>query len=190
MSTGKGKKLVSVPEDLLEEATQISRSRGASVGRLFEDALKQAIRVNSVGYDLKQVADFFEVVQAHKVLGGIFVPSNVLDYLVESVYKNDKEALEAKWLESGQWTGKYLKEKFDTPVEALRNFLVFSRWDLNEVEVKEVGCLVKVRCISTVLSTGNTELLCKYIEGLLTGMGYQTGKLECLKGMIIIESKS
>jgi predicted hydrocarbon binding protein len=130
------------------------------------------------------------VVQAQKVLGGIFVPSNVLDYLVELVYKTDKETLQAKWYESGHWTGKYLKEKFALPVETLRTFLVFSRWDLNEVEVKEVGSSIKIRCISTVLSSGSTELLCKFIEGILAGMGYQIGKMECLKGMIIIETKN
>ena len=121
MSKSKGKKLVSVPEDILEDATALSRRKGASVGKFFEDALTQAIRVNSVGYDLKEVADFFDVVQAHKVLGGIFVPSNVLNYLVEAAYKNDKEVLQTKWFESGQWTGKYMKEKSENPINSLKS---------------------------------------------------------------------
>jgi hypothetical protein len=190
MSKNKSKKLVSISEDILEEATALSRRRGASVSKFFEDSLTQAVRVNGVGADLKQVADFFVVVQAHKVLGGIFVPAVVLDYLIEVVCADKKEQLQSKWLESGTWTGKYLKEKFADPVEALRNFLVYSRWDLNEVEVKLNSHSIRVRCISTVISAYGTELLCKFIEGILNGMGYKTSKLDCIKGMIIIESKN
>ena len=190
MSKSKSKKLVSVSEDILEEATKLSRSRGASVSKFFEESLTQAVRVNGVGADLKQVADFFEIVQAHKVLGGIFVPANALDYLVEVACKENKAELQDKWFESGNWTGKYLKEKFADPIEALRNFLVYSRWDLNEVEVKLVGNSARVRCISTVLSADGTDLLCRFIEGILAGMGYKTSKLDCIKGMIIIESRN
>ncbi len=188
MSKSKGKKLVSVPEDILEDATALSRRKGASVGKFFEDALTQAVRVNSVGYDLKEVADFFDVVQAHKVLGGIFVPSSVLNYLVETAYKNDKEVLQTKWFESGQWTGKYMKEKSENPINSLKNFLMFSRWDLNEVDVKQVGNSVRIRCVSTVLSNEETELLSKFIQGILAGMGFKISKLDSLKGMIIMES--
>ncbi len=188
MSKSKGKKLVSVPEDLLENATMLSRRKGASVGKFFEDALAQAVRVNSVGYDLKEVADFFDVVQAHKVLGGIFVPSSILNYLVETTYKNDKELLEKKWFESGQWTGKYMKEKSENPIQSLKNFLMFSRWDLNEVDVKEIGNSIRIRCVSTVLSNEDTELLSKFIQGILTGMGLKISKLDSIKGMIILES--
>jgi hypothetical protein len=40
-----------------------------------------------------------------------------------------------------------------------------------------------------VLSKAGTELLAKYIEGVMDGLGYKTEKTDYLKGMIIIESK-
>jgi hypothetical protein len=190
MSKGKGKKLVYVSEDLIEEIAKISRNAGESVGKFVEDALRQSVRVNEAGYDLKQVANFFNVMQAHRVLGGVFVPSSVLDHLIEAVYPDGREQLQAKWYESGRWNGKYLKEKFDNPVEAFGCFLELSRWDLNAVEVKELGGSVKVRCVSTVLTSEGTELLAKFIEGVMDGLGYKTEKIDCLKGMIILESKS
>jgi hypothetical protein len=49
---------------------------------------------------------------------------------------------------------------------------------------------VRVRCISTVLTSEGTELLAKFTEGVMNGMGYKTGRIECLRGMIILESKS
>jgi hypothetical protein len=190
MARSRGKKLISVPEDLIRDVAGVSKDKGSSMGKLVEDALKQTLRINQIGYDLKQVGDFFNVMQAQKVLGGVFVPSSVLDYLTETAYATQKEQLLAKWYESGQWNGKYLKEKFENPVEALGNFLKFSRWDLNEVEAKQDANSIKIRCVSTVLSNEGTELLCKFVEGVMTGMGYKTEKIDCMKGMIILESRS
>jgi hypothetical protein len=190
MAKGKGKKLVYVSEGLIDGVAKISRKKGESVGKLVEDALRQSVRVNEEGYDVKQVADFFNVMQAHRVLGGVFVPLDVLDYLIKAVYPDRREKLLAKWFESGRWNGKYLKEKFENPIEAFGRFLELSRWDLNEVEVKDLGSSVKVRCVSTVLTEEGTELLARFIEGVMDGLGYKTERIDCLKGMIILESKS
>lgn len=190
MARGKGRKLVYVSEALIEGIARISRNKGESVGKMVEDALRQSVRVNEEGYDVKQVTDFFDVMHAHKVLGGVFVPSDVLDYLVAEVYHERKEELLDKWFQSGRWNGKYLKEKFQNPVEAFGRFLEFSRWDLNEVEVKELGKTVRVRCVSTVLTSDGTELLAKFIEGVFDGLGYKTDKTDCLKGMIVLEFRS
>ncbi|HKZ87730.1 MAG TPA: hypothetical protein VJ066_01065 [Candidatus Bathyarchaeia archaeon] len=189
MAKSKGKKLVYVSEGLIEGVAKISKNRGESVGKVVEDSLRQSVKVNEDGYDLKQVADFFNVMQAHRVLGGVFVPSSVLEYLIEVVYPDRREELLAKWFESGRWNGKYLKEKFDNPVKAFGCFLELSRWDLNEVEVKELMSSVKIRCVSTVLTNEGTELLARFIEGVMDGLGYKTERLDCLKGMIILESK-
>jgi hypothetical protein len=48
---------------------------------------------------------------------------------------------------------------------------------------------VKIRCVSTVLTTEGTELLAKFIEGVMDGLGYRTEQVDSLKGMIILESK-
>jgi len=189
MARSKGKKLVYVSEGLIDGIAKISRNRGESVGKIVEDSLRQSVRVNDEGYDVKQVADFFSVMQAHRVLGGVFVPSGVLDFLVAEVYPHRRGLLLDKWFESGRWHGKYLKEKFDNPVKAFGCFLELSRWDLNEVEVKELVGSVRIRCVSTVLTTEGTELLAKFIEGVMDGLGYKTEHVDCLKGMIILESK-
>jgi hypothetical protein len=83
-----------------------------------------------------------------------------------------------------------LKEKFDDPITAFGCFLELSRWDLNEVDVKEVNGAMKVRCVSTVLTDEGTEMLTKFIEGVMDGMGYKVGKADVLKGMIILQSGS
>jgi chaperonin GroEL (HSP60 family) len=190
MPQRKGKKLVYVSEDLLEEVAKISRDRGETISKFVEEALKQAVRVNKAGYHPQQLAEYFEVMQAQRVLGGAFIPLEVLNYLTNKACKNEKEQLSAKWYESGKWHGKYLKEKFEDPIQALKIFLEASRWDLNEVEIeKEEEGKVKVRCISTLLTEETTEFLAKFIEGAMHSIGYQTEKNDSMKGMIVFEFK-
>lgn len=37
------------------------------------------------------------------------------------------------------------------------------------------------------MTTEGTKLLAKFIEGIMNGMNYKTGKADILKGMIILE---
>ena len=187
MPQPKGKKLVYVPEDLLEEVAKASSGRGETISRFVEESLRQAVRVDKAGYPLQQLAEYFEIMQAQRVLGGAFVPLEVLNYLTNKACREEKEQLRAKWYESGKWHGKYLKERFEDPTQAFKSFLGASRWDLNEVEIKKEGEKVKVRCVSTILTQEATELLAKFIEGAMHGIGYQTEKNDSMKGMIVLE---
>ncbi len=189
MATGKGKKLVYVSEDLIAKVSKVSRDEGVSLSKLVEGALSETVKVNELGYTSKQMADFFNVMQTHRVLGGLFVPSGVLDYMINNSCKDDSTSLQTLWYESGRWNGKYLKEKFNNPVDAFRQFLQLSRWDLNEVDVKDEGGAVKIRCISTVMSLEGTRLLAKYVEGVMIGMNFKVAGSDSLKGMIILEFK-
>jgi len=185
----KDKKLVYVSYDLLEEVAKASRSRGETITKFLEQALEQAVRVTLAGYDIKQLGEFFEVMYAQRILGGAFVPLDVLNYLTNTVCKDSKEQLATVWFESGKWHGKYLKERFDDPVKSLESFLEASRWDLSEVEVKRFGGTARVRCVSTVLTEEATQLLARFIEGIMLGIGYHVEKSDILKGMIVQDFK-
>jgi len=69
--------------------------------------------------------------QAQRILSGAFVPLEVLTYLTSRAHGDEKERLQAKRYKGGSWHGKYLKEKFENPVQAFKNFLEVSRWDLS-----------------------------------------------------------
>jgi hypothetical protein len=183
----KGKKLVYVDCDVLDRVAKVARSRGETITKFLEDALIHAAKVTSAGYDPKQIGQFFEVLHVQRVLGGVFVPLEVSNFLTETALKDNKDSLTNIWFESGKWHGKYLKERFDDPIKALETFLKASRWDLSEVEVKRYTKTIHIRCISTVLSEENTLMLARFIEGIIQGFDYQIQKSELLKGMIVIE---
>ncbi len=189
MAVVKGKKLVSVSEDVLDQAIKVSREEGISLGKLVENSLSQAVKVNKLGRRSNEILDFFDVLEINRVLGGLFIPTGVLDFMIQKCSGKEAAKLRDLWSESGQWTGKYLAEKFSSPVDEFGRFLQLSRWDLNEVDVKVVSDTVRVRCVSTVMSLESTNLLGKFIEGVMLGMGYNVVRADCLKGIIIFEFK-
>jgi hypothetical protein len=187
MSKAKDKRLVYIPGDLVKEVKEITRRRGESLSLFVSEVLKLALKANNLGYSPGQAAEFLDIMQAQRNLGGAFVPTDVLVYLNSTACGAGTEQLQTKWYESGKWHGKYINEKFKDPVQALRNFLEATRWDLSEIEVKQNKSTAKFRCISTLLTGEATELLAKFIEGAMHSMGYRTDKNEALKGMILLE---
>jgi len=187
MSRAKDKRLVYIPGDLVAEIKDISRRRGESLSLYVSDILKLGLKANSLGYGPKQAAEFLEVMRSQRNLGGIFVPTDVLEFLNTAACGTDIEDLKKKWYESGKWHGKYIVEKFKEPVQILRNFLEATRWDLSEVEVTTSENVVKFRCISTLLTGESTALLARFIEGAMHSMGYKTNKSDAIKGMILLD---
>jgi len=189
MSEGrsKGKRLIPIPETLLRGLMEASSTEGKPLNRYVEEALQQAVRVFEAGQNLKGMIRYFEILQSQKASGAIFTPLIVFDFLTSKVYATDKEKLLDVWFESGKWYGKYLVEKFEDPVQALADLLRAARWDLNEVDIKELDGKVKFRCTSTALTKAGTELLLKFIEGALDGMECEAVKSEFMKGLVLVE---
>ena len=183
----KSKRLIPIPETLLRGLMEASSTEGKPLNRYVEEALQQAVRVFEAGQNLKGMVHYFEILQSQKASGAIFTPLIVFDFLTSKVYATDKEKLLDVWFESGKWYGKYLVEKFEDPVQALADLLRAARWDLNEVDVKELDGKVKFRCTSTALTKAGTELLLKFIEGALDGMKCETVKSEFMKGLVLVE---
>jgi hypothetical protein len=186
MSKSKDKRLVYIPGDIVKEVKEISRRRGESLSLFVSEVLKLALKADNLGYSPGEAAEFLDIMQAQRNLGGAFVPIDVLEYLNKKSCETETEQLQTKWYESGKWHGKYIKEKFRDPVKALKEFLEATRWDLSEVEVKQNKDSLKFRCISTLLTGESTELLAKFIEGAMHSIGYRTDKSDAMKGMIIL----
>lgn len=184
---GKGKRLIPIPEALLDGLMEASSKEGKPLNRYVEDALHQAVRIFKAGQDLTGMVRYFEILQSQKASGAVFTPLIVFDFLTKKAYTTDKENLLDVWFESGKWYGKYLTEKFDNPVQSLADLLQAARWDLNEVDVKKINGKIKFRCTSTALTNQGTELLLKFIEGALAGMEYEIVKSEFMKGLVLVE---
>jgi hypothetical protein len=187
MAKGKGKRLVYVPEDIMEGLVKASRREGEHLDKFVEQALRVAVDFSRMGYGPKKLALLFEAIQTHRIMGASIIPLDVLNYLTAKAYSIESQQVQAQWYESGRLYGKYLKEKFENPLVALENLLKMGKWELSSVEVKSEPYTVKVRCISAQLTVEGAETLAKFIEGAMNSLGFKTKSIECLKGMAILE---
>jgi len=185
----RGKKLTLVPTDLLERLMRISNREGKTLYSFVSEILEQALRVYESKHTLEEVVDFFELMETQKASGAVITPVDVLTYLIGELYPSGKDVLCERWYESGRWYGKYLVDRFHNQdqVDALGKLLAVTRWDLKEVLVKEEGGVVKVRCVSPLLPLENTELLVRFVEGVMDSLGYKVRKEDFMRGIALLE---
>lgn len=185
----KSKKLVYVSEDLCEEAKKASKELGYSLTKFVESSVALGLSAAKLGYTPERASEVLSVLRAQKALGGAFVPQGVLSLIAEGPEELRRELLRASY-ESGLAHGRYLREKTQDPIQLLKTFLEVTRWDLNEVEVEREGRVVKLRCISTSHTAHTTELLAKFVEGLISGLGFQVQRIDWVRGIIVAEFRA
>jgi len=170
----------------VDAISEITKKRGESITKFVEDVLRQGVKVESLGYPPEKIGEIMEVIQVQRVLGGTFVPLDVLNFVSSSEYSAKKDGLEAKWQESGKLYGRYIKERFNDPIETFKAFLGVMRWDLNEIGFSQEGDSISLRCVSTSLSNEGTRLLSEFLSGAMGAMGFRVVKSDSMKGMIIM----
>jgi hypothetical protein len=69
----------------------------------------------------------------------------------------------------------------------MEDLLKTAGWDLNEVKITRENQKVGVKCVSPILSAESTELLMKFIDGMMNEFGCKTQKQDCSKGIISLE---
>jgi len=185
----KSKKLVYVSEDLCEEAKRASRELGYSLTKFVESSVALGLSAAKLGYTPERASEVLAVLRAQRALGGAFVPQEVLNLIGEGPEELKRE-LSRAYYEAGLAHGRYLKEKSQDPMQSLKTFLEVARWDLNEVEVEREGRAFKLRCVSTSHAAHTTELLAKFVEGLITGLGCQVQRIDWVRGIVVAEFRA
>ncbi|MBA7557351.1 hypothetical protein ES705_50101 [subsurface metagenome] len=87
MSKSKRKRLDYIPEGILADITEAARRRGESLSMFVEETLRKALREKHLGYSREQATELLEVMNTHRILGGAFVPLDVLNYLTTKAYE-------------------------------------------------------------------------------------------------------
>lgn len=185
----KGKRLIRVPSDLVTKLSEAANREGKPFYDYTTEALEQAVRAHKMGASLRDVVDFYRVMEVMKGSGAVLVPRDTLNWLIERLHQEGEEGLMEVWRESGVWFGRYLTTKLhdEDPVEAFARVLKGSRWDLDEVMVEVDGGRVRLRCMSFTLSLESTKLLMSFVEGVMQSMGYRAVERDHMRGMITLE---
>jgi len=180
----KGKKLVYVSDDVAKALLEFSAKIGVPLQKLVDEGLRGVLEMLKSGISPEELKTFIAVAKHQRASGLTLVPAEVLKHL-EKNYNKSRESLEAVWREAGCWFGKYLKEKVEDPVNHLALLLKATRWDLDEVEVRNSNEII-FRCISQTLSWEETRYLRSFIEGAMNCLGYSTLSVEEVRGITII----
>jgi hypothetical protein len=183
----KDKKLILVSNSVVNELMLIANKQGKPFYGFVTETLEHALKVYADGHSLEEVVSFYELMEIFKSLGAKMISDDMFNYLIVKEYEADKNVLQDKLYKFGRLCGKGLASRHNEPIGALEKFLSAAGWDLNEVSAAKENGKVKIRCVSSVLSIENTELLLKFIHGIMHEFDYENHKQDYVKGIISLE---
>lgn len=166
---------------------EIANKQGKPFYSFVSEILDYALKVYNSGCSLGEIVEFHEFMDVYRALGAKIVSNEAFNYLISKSYPKDGAVLKEKWHEFGRLCGKGLSIRYPRPVEVLERFLKAKEWELNEASIVQKGDNVSVKCISSILSSEETELLASFIDGVMRELKYKKSGEECLKGIISLE---
>ncbi len=153
------------------------------MNEIFEYANK-ADEMNST---LDEILDFYSLIKTMRQAGAVLVPPEILDHSVKNLYQLQKDSLMENWYNSGLWYGKFFETKFDDPIAVFKKILTTCLWEITEANTTIHDEKITLRVVAPNLPRENTELLLKFIVGVMTALNYKIIKQEYWKGIILLE---
>jgi len=186
---GKEKKLFAVQGDLATNVMQIANRKGMTVYNYTNEVFEQAIKAESMNRSLGDIVEIFRLLEIERDSGAMFTTKDTFLYMVEKLYHQEKEELLKKAYESGRWYGKYLQMKFDDgePLDLLEKLLNTCFWDSSEIHIARNEGKVTLNRLSPNDSIEYTEMIARFIEGIVNSFGYDTKSNDVSKGLISFE---
>jgi len=187
----KDTKLIVVPSRLVERLRAVAAKQGVHLSRYAAEALEQALRAEGLGTSLREAVDMYRLVEIQRGAGAVQISRSSLEQLVGELYSGNGEDLRRIWREAGRWYGEYLRTKLnDDGVLGFFEKALLVSWDLDEVEVRDDGGAVTLRCTSFMMPLEVTELLISYISGVMSSLGYEELDRDYLRGMATLRYRA
>lgn len=180
------KKLIMVSSDLADQLLQLASREGKPLSSFVQEHLEHVVAVHHKGYKLGDAIKFYEIASGLKSSGAVFIPLDVMKFILEVLPPDQREKLQVRWYDAGVWYGKYLLTKFSDPIEGLEGLLKASWWDLDEVHLTLKEERIEFRCISMGSSNEETEFVRCFIEGAMQTLGYEVKKADCTRGIVFL----
>lgn len=153
------------------------------VNEIFE----QAIKADEMNSTLNEISEFYTLIKTMRQAGAVLMPPEILDYSIKHLYHLKKESLLENWYNSGLWYGKFLETKFNDPIDIFKKILTTCLWEITEANTEVREEKVSLRVVAPNLPRENTELLLKFITGVMNALEYKVIKQEYWKGIILLE---
>lgn len=182
----KEKKLLAVQGDLATGIMQIANRKGMTVYNYTNEVFEQAIKAESMNRSLGDIVEVFRLLEIERDSGAMFTTKDTYLYMIERLYQQEKEELLKKSYGSGRWYGKYLQMKFNggEPFDMVEKLLNTCFWDSSEIRIIRDGEKVALNRLSPNDSIEYTEMISKFLEGIVNSFGYETKQNDVSKGLI------
>lgn len=181
--------MLAAQEDIANRIVKLAQRKDMTVYQTVNDILEQALRVEEVGINLKQVVDERWMLERAQETGFTFTIEQLLYRIVDKAYELDKEKHTEIWREIGHWYGKYYQSKHDEPLEAFKEALDLFTLGTSEYNLENNNRNLKFSFIGEKLTPGYIELYSIFIEELLNVLGYKLLDKEINRGIIKLEMR-
>jgi hypothetical protein len=181
--------MLAAQEDIANRIVELAKRKDMTVYQTVNDILEQALRVEEVGINLKQVVDERWMLERAQETGFTFTIEQLLYRIVDEAYASDKEKFTEIWREMGHWYGRYYQTKHNDPLDAFKEALELFTLGTSEYNFENSNRNLKFSFIGEKLTPGYIELYCIFVEELLTVLGYKVTEKEINRGIIKLEMR-
>jgi hypothetical protein len=178
--------MLAAREDLVNQVSEVASRRGLTLFGVANEALEQIVKLDKSGMRISDAVRAYEVLKAARDAGFVLVPENLLYETMDKAYHEGKAWMMKKWVESGEWCGKYysVKDSVDR-LQRLEGDLRGFFWNAKDFELSQKGeNEVLVRCASSRFPESYTDFLGAFIEGALNALGYRCVQRDLAKGFL------
>ena len=181
--------MLAAQEDIANRVVDLAKRKDMTVYQTVNDILEQALRVEEIGINLKQVIDERWILERAQETGFTFTIEQLLYTVVDEAYDSDIEKYNDIWRKMGHWYGKYYQTKHDEPLSAFRESLELFTLGTSEYSLDIKNRDLTFSLIGEKLSRGYIELFSVFIEELLQVLGYKLKSKEINRGIIKLEMR-
>jgi hypothetical protein len=178
--------MLAAKEDLVNQVIEVASRRGLTLFGVANEALEQIVKLDKSELRLTDAVREYEVLKAARDAGFVLVPEGLLYDAMDKAHREGKTWMMKKWVESGEWCGKYysVKDSADR-LQRLEGDLRGFFWNAKDFELSQKGeNEVLVRCASSRFPESYTAFLGAFIEGMLNALGYQCVQRDLAKGFL------
>jgi len=183
------RKMLAARDDLADKAGKIAQRRGFTLFAMINDLLELAIKVDNLGISLEEAVSAYELAREIKDAGFTLVLETLLYDTARFAYEKKSAEVLKTWFDAGAWVAqRYLARGIKDPLEAYEKELKVLGWNIPDFTLERSGKNVSVRILSPRFSESYTILFNRYLEGILTGAGYDITFNEVGRGNIRMEA--
>lgn len=174
--------------DLLDRLSEVAGARGYSLYALVNEVFELVLKAEELGLDLRRVFEERGVLENAKRAGFVLGLESLWYGMADLAIEKAKNRALKEWFDAGVWFARrYATGGSADPLEALKRDLEAFMWNASQFSMDVAGGRVSIRVLGPRFSEGYTFLLAAFLEGVLSGFGFEAAEREVFKGNIRID---